>query len=851
MEKLVVIDGNSVFYREFYALPVSMKNGKGEPTNAIFGFTNQLIKIIKEINPTHIAVSFDVSKHTFRNEIYSEYKATRKPMPDELRCQFEPLKKLLTLMGIKYIQKEGLEGDDIVGTLSKMFKVPTIIITGDRDTFQLIDDTTVVYLNKKGLSDVKVMDNDSMREIYGVSPDEFVYVKALAGDTSDNIPGVKGVGEKTALELVKTYGNLDNIYNNIDQIKGATRTKLETHKDDAYMSYELAKINTNVDIDVKLDELALKMPFSNEVLTFFKENAFRTLIGKSELFEKGSENRLEPLSLNKTSIKVTSAQELKTLVEKLYTQREIAFIEKDGVIHLSDGVDDFSVAGKTDLSEDGLKIYDIMSELKSVFESDKIEKVLFDAKTIKHRLKEYGIVINGNIFDVMIAKHLTTGESITSFNLLTDDYDRLENLPALSMIEARAVLTEDLEQGQMMSLFRDVEMPLSSLLFEMEEHGFKVDKTRLKELEDRYNAEQVELVKQITELAGFEFNINSPKQMAELIYDKLKLSKSKKRSTAMEVLEEMENAHPVIPLIIRYRKVSKYLSSFIKNMYEKIDSKGFIHTTFNQTLTTTGRLSSAEPNLQNIPVRGDESREIRSMFVASNIQNVLIDADYSQIELRVLAHLAKDKLLIEAFKNNIDIHNQTAMTIFGVKEDQITPEMRRLAKVVNFGVNYGISEYGLSRDLKIPVYQARDYINTYFYHHKEIKDYMDEAIRVAKETGRAVTILGRTRKMTDINSPNYMVRQGAERAAQNMPVQGSAADIIKLAMLKLDKELKNGGYKARLIMQVHDELIVDCPKSEAGEVELLVKKCMSEAYVGLIVPLVVDSAVSYRWSEGH
>lgn len=850
MEKFIIIDGNSIFYREFYALPVTMKNSKGQPTNAIYGFTNLLLKVIKEYKPTHIAISFDVSHHTFRNDLYSEYKATRKPMPDELRSQLAPLKHLLELMGIKYVEKQGLEGDDIVGTLSKKFKVETIIITGDRDTFQLIDDTTVVYMNKKGLTDVRVMDEAQMFKDYGVTPDEFVYVKSLAGDTSDNIPGVRGIGEKTALELVKKYKNLDNLYNHIDEIKGATKVKLEECKENAYLSYRLAKINTEVDLDCTLDDFKYQLPFSNEVVEFFKEFGFKSLLSKTEFFDGVQGVGLEKVKLEKESKEIATVEELKFLIERLENLKEFGFVDVKDEIHLSDGVDDFAIKSQENLLNEGLTYLTAINCLKPLFENEKIEKVLFDSKTVRHKMSEFGVQILGDVFDCMIARHLTTGESITGLEKLSDDIYRIQQLPALSLTEAKAVLTEDMEVTQTMKLYKEVELPLSKVLYDMEVTGFKVDKEKLDELQDKYNSELDELTKQIHTLSGSELNINSPKQMAELIYDQLKLSKSKKRSTAVEVLEELEDKHPIIPLIIRYRKVAKYLSSFIKNMYEKIDKNGFVHTTFNQTLTTTGRLSSVDPNLQNIPVRGAESRDIRGIFVASGGDRVLVDADYSQIELRVLAHLSEDVALLNAFKNNIDIHNQTAMAVFGVEEACVTPEMRRLAKVVNFGMNYGISEYGLSRDLKISVLEARNYISAYFKLHPQIKEYMQNAIANAKETGRAVTILGRTRKMTDLNSSNFMVRQGAERASQNMPVQGSAADIIKLAMLKLNDTLSASGLDARLIMQVHDELIVDCNKNDAEKVQDLVIKSMSEAYK-LQVPLEVDSSISYRWSDGH
>ncbi len=852
-DKLVIIDGNSIIYREFFALPITMRNSKGEPTNAIYGFTNILLKVIKELKPTHLVVGFDVSKHTFRNDLYDGYKATRKPMPPELKTQLQPIKHMLELMNIKYIQKEGLEGDDIIGSLCKKFSCPTVIITGDRDSFQLIDKTTTVYLNKKGMSDVKIMDEQAMQELYGVTPDEFVFVKSLAGDTSDNIPGVKGVGEKTALELVKKYSNLDNIYANIDEIKGSLKQKLVDCKEDAYLSYKLAKINTEVEVGVELQDIKLILPFTTEVLSFFKENAFKSLASKTEFFNLDGEqdNNVENVGLTKQNIEINSLKELSGVVAVLNGKSEFGYYYSGTSVELSDGTENYSVKLSENLLDgETPTIEEVLHTLKPLFENAGICKVLFNSKAERHFLRKFNIEILGEVFDCMLARHLESGESITSFTTLTDDFERLQKLPALSLTEAKVVLLNALDRNEMNKLYFDVELPLAQVLYNMECRGFKIDINKLKELDAKYSAEISQLTKQIYDVVGFEFNVNSPKQLAEIIYDKLQLSKSKKRSTAMEVLEELEGKHPLIALVLRYRKISKYQSGFIKNMYEKLDENNFIHTTFNQSLTTTGRLSSTEPNLQNIPVRGDESRALRSMFVAGDEKRVLIDADYSQIELRILAHLTEDELLLKAFKNNEDIHTQTACAVFGITEDLVTPEMRRLAKVVNFGVNYGISDFGLARDLKIPVPQAREYITAYYTAHPKIKEYNQTAINNARETGRVKTILGRTRKMLDINSSNFMVRQGAERASQNMPVQGSASDIIKLAMLKLEGELTRRNLDAKLIMQVHDELIIDCNKDVAEEVQKIVKECMQSAY-NLCVPLDVDSTISYRWSEGH
>ena len=622
--KLIILDGNSILYREFYALPVTMTNSKGQCTNAIYGFANQLLKILKEYNPTHLAVAFDVSKKTFRTEMFSDYKATRKPMPDELRSQIEPLKEMLKAMNIAVVQKEGFEGDDIVGSLSKSSPCETIIITGDRDTFQLIDDHTTVYLNRKGLSDIKVMDEKAMDEVYGVTPSEFVCVKALAGDTSDNIPGVKGVGEKSAISLVQKYKNLDCIYKNLDEISTATKNKLIAGKDSAYLSYDLAKIKTDVELGLSFDELKVELPFGAKVVQIFRENGFRSLLGKTEFFDFDSveASAFESIPLDKQSLAVEDDNQYNNLINNLLESKEFAYIQTGNVVHLSDGKDDYTIKQQENLIDKGVTYDCFLSGLKKIFESNTVGKVLFDSKYDRHQLEAIGVNIDGDIFDCMIARHLIKGESLTTFDKLTDDFERLEKLPALSLIETKAVALEDLSHLNMAKLYFDVELPLSKVLFNMEKRGFKIDKARLEELDSKFTKEINELSKSIYDIVGHEFNINSPKQLSEIIYDELKLSNSKKKSTSADVLESLVDKHPLISAVIRYRKIAKFQSSFIKNMYDKLDANNFIHTTFNQTLTTTGRLSSVEPNLQNIPVRGDESREIRSMFIASAKDNV-------------------------------------------------------------------------------------------------------------------------------------------------------------------------------------------------------------------------------------
>ena len=851
--KLVVIDGNSILYREYFALSTALKNNQGQPTNAIFGFANQIIKIINELNPTHMVVAFDVSKKTFRNDIFDGYKAHRKPMPDELRVQLEPLRKMLSLMNIKYLEKQGLEGDDIVGTIAKRFSVPTIIITGDRDTFQLIDESTVVYRNKKGMSELEKLGVAEIKEMFGLDPHQLVYVKSLAGDSSDNILGVAGVGEKTALNLIREYGDLDGVYQNLDNIKGSLKDKLEKDREMAYISLKLAKINTNVDIACELDELKIDFPFGIEVLKFFQENNFKSLLKRQDIF-KATSSDLSSLSENdyysKTEIKtIDNIRSLGLVLDEIKKTKLVSVARGETEWNLCCGKDEFKVKLTRDLLSSGVDDEELLKSLKPYFEDEKIEKVVFNSKAWMHYLDAFDIKLV-NYKDILVAKHIADGKIVKSEEDLFLDDDFKKEFSAKSLLVAREIYFSSISQHGMLDLYNNIELPLTKILFDMEKAGVRIDLDKLKSLEDKYKQELSELTQKIYLEAGREFNVNSPKQTAEIIYDELHLKKSKKKSTAIEELELIENRHPIVPLIIRHRKVSKFLSNFLVGMRAHIDSNGFVHTQFNQTLTQTGRLSSSEPNLQNIPIRGEESRDIRSIFIPRVSNNVLIDADYSQIELRILAHFSQDELLLQAFKENEDIHTQTACAVFGVDKSLVTPEMRRQAKVVNFGVNYGISDFGLAQDLKISPSEAKLYIDNYYLAHPKIKAFMEQSIQKTRETGEISTLFNRIRKMPEIGSNNYLIRSRAERAAQNMPLQGTAADIVKIAMVKVCKDLEEKNLKAKLIMQVHDELILDCPKEEVEIVKELLVKNMQGA-VNLLVPLDVDVSVCERWSEGH
>lgn len=841
--KLVVIDGNSIFYRSFYALPL-LTNSEGEFSNAVYGFAIQILHIIQSIKPKYIAVAFDVSKKTFRNKIFADYKGTRKPMPNELRSQIVPLKKMLSLMNIKCCEQEGIEGDDIIGIISKRFlDTETIIVTGDRDTFQLIDDTTKVYFTKKGTSELKVIDAKTLKEEYGVSPKEFIDLKALQGDTADNIPGVPGVGPKTAADLIQKYGSIEGIYENIDEISGKLKDKLLEGKESAFMSKELATILTKGDLDIKLSECEYDYPFSSAVYDYFKKYEFRTLLKNESIFDMSKGERVDlSVEINNCSTK----EDLKNVKDLIVKNGKVAYYFNGNEIHFSFGDREFVFSVANDLLSE-LESNMFFDELKDIFESESIYKISFDSKQDAYYLKQYAITLN-NYFDVSIAKYLVDGTPVDSVRDVFFE-DDLSNI-ATNMILFKKEYSKKIEDEKLQFLYNNVEIPLSKVLFDMENCGFKVDTDILEVLKQKYNLELQELENQIYNLAGEKFNINSPKQLAHILYDNLGLAHNKKQSTSADKLEELKDDHEIIRYILRFRKVSKFLNTYVTGIYPHVDKNNLIHTYFKQTLTTTGRLSSVEPNLQNIPIRSEESKEIRSMFVARDKDHVLIDADYSQIELRLLAHMSGDPVFLDAFNNGLDIHTKTAAEVFGVPESEVTKDMRRMAKVVNFGIIYGISEYGLADDLKIKPIEARRFIESFYAAHPAVGDFMKSAIEKARETGVAETMFGRKRKMFDIKASNFMVRSRAERASQNMPLQGTAADIIKIAMVNIYNALKDGGYKAKLIMQVHDELIIDAPIEEKDAVCKLLKEQMVSA-AKLSVPLEVDVATSYRWSDGH
>ena len=842
MDKLVIIDGNSLINRAFYALPM-LSNSRGEFSNGVYGFTNILIKTILEVKPKYIVVALDYGKKTFRNKIYGDYKANRKQTPDELKSQFPILRELLKTMGIAYIEKENYEADDLIGTLSRKFDTKNIIITGDKDALQLINENTDVWLTKKGITEVKEMTPETLKNEMGLLPYQIIELKSLMGDSSDNIPGVKGIGEKTALNLLNTYQDLDNIYRNLDEIKGKIHENLVNFKDDAYMSKTLATINVNVDIELNLSDLEYKFPFDKSVYEFFKNYEFNSLIKKEDLFENVIEFETKS-KLNANKIEISSYDDIEKQIKHIKNSGEFAFeLNNEFFCFAYDKNCEFFCKTQPSLIDDNLDIDKVLIKLKDIFEDEKISKIVYDKKKAYYALKTFEIKPKNMAFDCLLAYYLAyCGERDCNIENMYSTFNLDKNFLAVNLFYFKEQLQKKLIDFKLENLYQNIEDPLVDVLYQMENNGFKLDYDALIEMYNHYFQEIQNLSTEIKSMAGIEFNINSPKQLAEVLFDRLGLVcyNNKKRSTSIEFLDEMYDLHPIVPNIIRYRKIQKIFNGYIE-AYKNIVTQDntIIHTIFNQTLTNTGRLSSSEPNLQNIPARDEEGKNLRKLFVSSFEDGALVSADYSQIELRLLAHMSNDPSLIQAFVDGVDIHSKTASEVFDVDIQDVTPNMRRTAKAVNFGIIYGISDYGLSQNINTSRKQAKLYIDQYFKKYPNVKEYMDKSIESAKETGYAISLFGRRRKINELASPNFMTRQFGERVAMNMPLQGTASDIIKLAMIKVFNALRENNLKSKLILQIHDELIVDCPRDEIEIVAKILRANM-ENVVKLSVPLTVD-----------
>lgn len=849
MEKLVLIDGNSLINRAFYAMPL-LTTKDGKYTNAVFGFMNMLFKILNFDKPDYLAVAFDLKAPTFRHKMYSEYKGTRKPMPEELRPQIPLLKDVLKSFGICTLEKEGFEADDIIGTVAKSTDFDTYIYTGDKDSFQLVDDTTSVCFTKRGITDTELLNIKNFKEKTLLLPFQIIELKALMGDSSDNIPGVKGIGEKTAISLLQSYESVDNLYSHIDELTGKLKEKIEQGKDFAYLSKTLATIDVHAPIDFQTEKMKLNIPFSETAGKTLMDLEFYSLYKKEESFFK-KESVKEKVPETKTEI---------IFVENISTpfipeNRTYAFYIGEDEVGCSNGEKAFFIKVRKTLLDDGEPLSSAITYFGNLF-SFEGTLVLFDKKKTRRFLSEnLGLDISAKTEDVSIMKYLASfSGKDDDFSAVSSEYLKQDEKPAVALYEIYSLLKDKIKEENLTELYEKIELPLSDVLFEMEKAGFKVDIEALNETGEKYREILSELEKEIRDLTGeSELNVNSPKQLGEVLFEKLKIAKGKKTktgySTSADFLENLEDKHPVIPIILKYRKIQKLQSTYVEGLKPLIDkTTGLIHTSFNQTVTATGRLSSSEPNLQNIPIRDEEGNKLRKFFVPKSSNRMIIGADYSQIELRLLAAFSDCQALINAFNCGEDVHKETASKVFKVPMDKVTSAMRRSAKAVNFGIIYGISEYGLAKNIKVSPKEAAGYIDSYFNEYPEIKGYMNALIASAKDKGYAETMMGRRRYIRELQSQNYNLRQFGERVAMNMPLQGSAADIIKVAMINVFSRLKKEGLKSELILQVHDELIIDAAIDEEEKVKKILKEEM-EGAVDLKVKLTVEIAAGKTWFD--
>ena len=854
MKKLVLIDGNSLINRAFYAMPI-LTTKNGEFTNAVYGFMNMFTKMIQDEKPTFVAVAFDLKAPTFRHKIYDQYKGTRKPMPEELRPQIDTLKNLLKLMGVCVLEKAGSEADDIIGTIAKATDVKTVIITGDKDSFQLVDHQTEVHFTKRGLSDIEIYNDSNFQEKTGIEPWQIIELKALMGDTSDNIPGIPGVGEKTALNLVQTYSSVENLYQHVDELKGKLQEKVILGKESAFLSKTLATIDTKVDVTTDLNDMTFPFPFSNQVRKRFIELEFKSLISRNKLFDLSSDSQVEdtkqeatkPANVEKIKVENLSNLELNTL------KGEIAFCITDDGVYLYNGEKEYTLQVKRTLLDDGFNLGEIITYLKPLFLSQNT-LITFSKKHLNHLLySTLGITLKCKVEDLSLIKYLADfgGKEETLTEVLTQ-YDGDQKSPALSLYNVYLQLKDKLIKENMQDLYYDVELPLADVLFDMEKNGFKIDTDYLEVLSKKYAEKIEDTSKIICEYLG-EINLNSPHQLSIALFEKLGLKGGKKLkrggySTTADELAKIADQHPVINHILEYRKIQKLKSTYIDGMKTYAGKDNMVHTTFNQALTATGRLSSSEPNLQNIPIRSDEGKEIRKMFISRFDNGVIVSSDYSQIELRLLADFSGCSSLINAFSQGQDIHAITASQVFGVPLDKVTSKMRREAKAVNFGIIYGISGFGLAEQLGISQKAGREYIDRYFATYPEVKAYMDANVEYARANGFVTTKMGRKRVIREINATDRNLRGFGERVAMNMPLQGSSADIIKLAMIKVAKRIERENLKTKLILQIHDELVLDSPLEEKDIAEKLLKEEMESITLDR-VKLIAESASGNNWYE--
>ncbi len=871
--RILIIDGSSLFFRAFYALPL-LKTKKGVYTNAIYGFISMLENAVDKINPDHVAVCFDMKGKTFRTDIFKDYKGTRQKTPTELEQQFPIVREILSVMNIPTLESPIYEADDIAGTIAEVAKkegYETYLLTGDRDYFQLVDDKVKVLFTKKGITEMSIVSRESIKEEYDLTPDQLIDLKGLMGDASDNIPGVPGVGEKTALKLLHQFHTIENLYDNIEDVSGKKlKENLSENITQAFMSKKLGTIIKNVPIDESLSDFKLMGYDYPKLYEIYKDFEFNTLMKRlPEEYQRDNSDKTSESNL------IYRAMNVGEILDEIKEYKSMAFkIVSDGKIY--ENVLPTHIAIKVEGKETAIfKLGEDISikDFKEVFESENIEKIGHDLKEDLMILHHYDIEIQNYTHDTKIAEYILNStmsdydinnlsKEYLGYNYKTEEdllgkgkkrinYSDLDEeelnkylsfyLNSVYFIREKQIAK--IKEQDMLSLFNDVELPLVKVLSSMEYLGIRTKKSTLDEIGRDLDGKISQLEKKIYSEAEEEFNINSPKKLGEILFEKMNLPVIKKTktgySTSAEVLEKLSSKAEIAEFVLEYRKLAKLKSTYVEGLKELInESTGRIHSHFNQTVTSTGRISSTEPNLQNIPIKTEEGRLIRKAFLASE-EHKLVDADYSQIELRVLASVSKDENMIEAFNNDEDIHRRTASQVFGVDFEDVTTDLRSRAKAVNFGIVYGISDYGLSQNLNIPRKVAEDYINKYLEHYDGIRTFMKEEVEKAKKEGYVKTILNRRRYIPELKAKNFNIRSFGERIAINTPIQGSAADIIKIAMVKIYNELKTRNMKSKLILQIHDELIVDAHEDEVKDVENLMREIMESA-VELAVDLKVD-----------
>lgn len=865
MEELILIDGNSLLFKAFYATRYTgnyMVNRNGIPTNGVYGFARMVEKIIST-NPKYVIVAFDYGKKTFRNELLDTYKATRKETPQELVPQFALAREYLTAHSITWYEVEGYEGDDIIGTLvdfGEKNNLKVSVYTGDKDANQLISPQTTIYRTDKGVTELDIYNEQTLLDKYGLKPDQFRDFLGLMGDSSDNIPGIKGVGEKTALKLLHQYGTIEGLQEHQDEIKGKMGEKIRAGMEDALMSKKVATILRDIPIDVDLEK-ATYQGYDYETLKSFYEKYDMNSLIKSMTTEAAP----------KKELKLEIVDHMPEITKDSAVYPSIYDTNYHRSIILGYGIYNDEQAYFISY-ENALKDESFLAYLKD----ENKKKYGYDIKSAVIGSRWNGIEINGYTFDLSLASYVlepAIKEELkyvcTHFDYEGVQYDEevfgkgaKKHIPeddilashivskAKAIYELKDVVTKELKDKNQYELYENIELPVTRILGEMEFAGTEIDLDVLKEMDTAFDETIEKLANDIYRISGTTFNISSPKQLGQVLFENLGLKGGKKTktgySTSQDVLEKIIDAHPVVPLVLEYRMLTKLSSTYLKGLQEQVFPDNKIHTIYKQTLTHTGRLSSVDPNLQNIPVRSEEGKLIRKAFVSHN--GYLVSFDYSQIELRILAHMAHVTNLIDAFNQGKDIHRHTAALVFGVKDEEVTPQMRSQAKAVNFGIIYGMSEFRLSKDIGMSISEARDFINKYFETYPEVKTYMDEVVETCKKQGYVSTLLNRKRYIPTINDKNFMVRQQAQRYAMNTPIQGTGADILKLAMIEVDKALKEKNLKSQMILQVHDELIFDVFEDELEEVMSLVKEKM-ENCIKMDVPLIVEGNYAKNWCE--